>query len=158
MTRHRGRRARLLLTLAALLVATTTGCADAPSPKTSRNPAVDAVDKIEQLPTVAQTVELPRMLSRGVLPGAPTDYDTGWLFHDARLDCPPQERSVSCGAVLEVWGTEADAKARSEYLQALANPTPQDLEWHFLEGQLLLRVAGEVKKKEAEEYAAALRG
>jgi hypothetical protein len=142
-----------------MIAAAATGCEAASSEKEPRAPTA-AAEEIGDLPNVTRTVELPRMLDQGHLPGAPTDYDAGWLFHDDRLGCTAQERSVSCGAVLEVWGNDDHAKARSEYLKALINSMPQQfgIERHYREGRLLLRVTGKVADGVAAEYAATLRG
>ena len=66
------------------------------------------------------------------------------------------ELDISCGAKIEVFDDEDAAKQRYEYITTIVKETGGLLtEYDYLDGTVLLRVSGELKPSQAEEYKSA---
>lgn len=89
--------------------------------------------------------------------GRPNGYTDAAVIYDKSASC--SSLGADCGATIEVWPTEAEAKARSEFIQkALKDAPALGTEYHTLSGTTLLRVTGKLKPSLAKEYAAAFAG
>lgn len=85
--------------------------------------------------------------------GRPGQYVSAASIAD---DGAEGDRGVDGGAVIEVFASENDAQARSEYILAILEDSPMfGLEWHHLDGVALLRVSGALKPSVNEVYAEA---
>lgn len=85
--------------------------------------------------------------------GRPGGYTSAATITDPRVKCT--ETSTSCGATIEVYPTEAEATARSEYIQGiLGNGGMLGTEYHYFAKTALLRVTGELTPDQAKAYAA----
>lgn len=86
--------------------------------------------------------------------GRPGGYVSAAVIDDAALD---GDTGVSRGAVIETFATDAEALARSEYIQsALKDAGPAlGTEWHHVAGPALLRVSGDLKPSVNDAYAEA---
>ena len=85
--------------------------------------------------------------------GRPGQYVSAASIAD---DGAEGDRGVDGGAVIEVFASESDAQARSEYILAILEDSPMfGLEWHHLDGVALLRVSGALKPSVNEVYAEA---
>lgn len=66
---------------------------------------------------------------------------------------------VSRGLAVEVYPDAAGAEARSKYIQGLLKNAPiLGVEYHYLSGSVLVRVAGDVKPSQAKEIGAVVAG
>src|SRR5690606_14641680 len=86
--------------------------------------------------------------------GRPGGYVSAAAIDDDALD---GDSGVSRGAVIETFGSKAEAQDRSDYIQnALKEGGPAfGTEWHHLAGTALLRVSGDLKPSINDLYAAA---
>lgn len=90
--------------------------------------------------------------------GRPGGYVSAATLYDSGAECT--ELGAECGATVEVWADATQAKQRSEFiLEALkaANGVLGE-EYHYMDGPVLLRVAGAVKPSVAKQYEAAFTG
>jgi hypothetical protein len=136
-----------------LLAFTVAGCEE----QKASEPSMDeVVTSIEGVGEVTEVVRLTEDDDPNDLIGRPNGYDHAAVFYDSRLprcDAP----GIDCGAFLEVWDDAEEAKSRSQYILALQEGAPMlGSEFHYLDGHFLLRVNGELKPSEAEEYEQAL--
>jgi hypothetical protein len=88
--------------------------------------------------------------------GRPSSYTSAATVIDSRISCDdPKEPGTDCGARVEVFGTAAQAKKRSDYIQGILDGGGAlGTEYHTLSGAVLLRVTGELTPKQAAVYAA----
>jgi hypothetical protein len=85
--------------------------------------------------------------------GRPGGYTSAATIVDKALTCT--EVATDCGATVEVYPTDAEAKARSEYIQSmLGNGGVFGTEYHYFAGTALLRVTGQLTPDVAKQYAA----
>ena len=153
---------------AALLMAgCSTPAANAPaSPQTSAAPApvqtstppvvrdAEAWADVVKQPSTTKVVVITEDNDPNDLIGRPNGYTSAAIIYDSGAECV--ELGASCGGTVEVWGSAADAKARSEYIQGVLKDAPMfGTEYHTLNGDALLRIAGQVKPSVAEAYATA---
>ncbi|MFT3877166.1 MAG: hypothetical protein QM708_12195 [Propioniciclava sp.] len=84
--------------------------------------------------------------------GRPNGYKTAAVIYDSGASC--DQLGTSCGGTVEVFATEAEAKARSEYTQGVLKDAPMfGTEYHTLNGAALLRITGNIKPSVATGYA-----
>ena len=88
--------------------------------------------------------------------GRPGQYVGKLNFHDKRL---PKSSSYDTGSggSIEVFRTRAEATRRLKYLAAVTQSIPLFAEYQYLEGLVLLRVAGDLTPSQAKRYGVALR-
>jgi hypothetical protein len=87
--------------------------------------------------------------------GRPGGYESAATVVDRRSGC--SKSATSCGATVEVFAGEAEARKRSEYIQGLLRDAPAlGTEYHYRSGAVLLRVSGLLTPKVAKTYEAAL--
>lgn len=90
--------------------------------------------------------------------GRPNGYTSAAVLVDSRIElpCDKKEPSARCGAKVEVWKSAEDAERRSEYIQTVTKEAGMlGSEYNYLDGAVLLRVAGEIKPTAAKKYEAA---
>jgi hypothetical protein len=92
--------------------------------------------------------------------GRPGQYVSKVAFADSRLGVPidPAEPGNEGGGSIEVFADDAEAQARSDYIQeTLQSLGPiAGTEYHYLAGPILVRVTGELPPSVAAEYGAAV--
>lgn len=161
-------RARSLAVLSLLLL---TGCSATapqaevatPTPTASPTPATPAeatATLAERLaaaiPEITQVVVLDETNDPNDLLGRPTGYIAGAVLYDSRASCT--ELGVACGATIEVWPEDTDAVRRMDYIQGVLEDAPVlGSEYDYIDGNILLRVTGELPPSVASEYEAALK-
>lgn len=121
--------------------------------------AVEASERIEAaVDSVTETTEITEDNDPNDLIGRPNGYEAAVVIYDDRTEC--DEIGAECGATIEEFGSESDAEERSDYIQGIldAGGAMFGTEYHYLDGGLLLRVSGELKPSEAEEYETAFAG
>lgn len=139
---------------AALLVFTACG-GDDEEPAAA---AKDAAQRIEDgVSSVTKTVEITEDNDPNNDIGRPGSYQKATVFYDSRTECDDAATvDVSCGAKIEVFENERAADNRQEYLEALVGSASGLItEYDYRDGNVLLRVSGNLKPSEAEEYEAA---
>jgi hypothetical protein len=140
----------------------------APRPTTATSAATPTVaahsdDPIEeakrlktQIPQIVDVVTLTEDNDENDLIGRPGQYDAASFMADKRLACHAMGDfdglSIDCGAKIERWPSEADAKARIKDIQDKLETYGLGAEWDYVRGRVLLRVAGELKPSEAAAY------
>lgn len=92
--------------------------------------------------------------------GRPQQYTSKVTFTDSRIaaaDVEGLDKDDSLrGGAVEVFGSEGDAKARSEYIQSVTKKLPSLAEYHYQDGPVLVRVSHYLTPKQAADYKAAL--
>ena len=147
--------------IAALLLALTAcggGSSDSDSSGTADGPhdraaaiesAVSAVTKVEDLTEDTDSNDLL---------GRPNGYDAATVIYDSRASCADGP-GVDCGAVIERWPSEDDAKKRADHIQSILKDSPiLGSEYDYVDGALILRVSGTLDPSEVQEYEAAFSG
>lgn len=78
-------------------------------------------------------------------------------FNPGSAPATPGETGIDSGAVVEVFANEADATARSEYIQGILQKAGPAFgtEWHHQKGNVLLRVSGVLSPSVNDQYKAA---
>jgi serine/threonine-protein kinase len=92
--------------------------------------------------------------SNGLL-GRPNGYTAAVVLIDKRSKglCDHAEPGVDCGATIEQWPDRAAAERRADYLQKIHAAAPVlGTEWTTVNGDLLLRVTGELTPTAAKAY------
>ncbi|MBD3783682.1 MAG: hypothetical protein IE926_12150 [Micrococcales bacterium] len=88
--------------------------------------------------------------------GRPGQYDAATFMADKRLGCSKSDQydqlGVDCGAKIERWATPAAATARAADIQKKLKDYGLGAEYDYVRGNLLLRVAGDLKPSQAKEY------
>jgi len=90
--------------------------------------------------------------------GRPNGYISKTAFADSRVKQPDTEfvdaDALSRGGSVEVYPDEAGAKARKEYIAAIGKNLPLAVEYDYVQGGVLIRVAQEMTPEQAAEYEA----
>jgi len=90
--------------------------------------------------------------------GRPNGYTSKTAFADSRVEQPDTEfvdaDSLSRGGSVEVYPDEAGAKARKDYIVNLGKSLPLAVEYDYVQGGVLIRVAQEMTPERAAEYEA----
>lgn len=85
--------------------------------------------------------------------GRPGGYTSAATMTDKRVSCTT-DPDTSCGATVEVYPTEGEALARSQYIQSiLSGGGLLGTEYHTIQGGALLRVTGQLTPEQAKVYA-----
>ena len=88
--------------------------------------------------------------------GRPNGYVAAVVLKDPRAECA-DGIGIECGATVEEWPDADAAEARADYISTLQADSPfLGSEYHYLVGPVLVRVTGELKPSEAEEYESAV--
>ena len=164
MSRCLPRRKRAILP-ALVALAFLTGCASsgtdtaAPTPAPITTAAARDAETIangiaDAIPEAVQVIVYTETSDPNSLLGRPNGYTSAAAINDTRLE--DVEPGVDLGAVVEVWPTEAEARARSDYIQqALKDAPALGTEYHHLDGPTLLRVSGHLPPTASRAYGAA---
>jgi hypothetical protein len=90
--------------------------------------------------------------------GRPGGYTSATFAYDNRVpDCKAKPESM-CGAQVEQFANEADAKRRLDYIAGIYKAAPiLGTEYLTVEGSTLLRVTGELKPTVNRAYVAAFK-
>lgn len=144
-----------------LPLALTTGCGG--DGGDDREVAEDATarsvaEQIEsEVDSVTEVVGITEDNDPNDLIGRPNGYEAAAVIYDDRVEC--DELGVECGATVEQWEDTDAAQDRSEYIQRILEDAPiLGSEYHYLDGPFLVRVWGDLKPSEADEYEAAFTG
>ena len=147
----------VLLVLAACGDGTKSGTADGTGTQ-----AMDATAVAKELKRAIKKVTEVRTITEDNDPndliGRPNGYTSAAVLVDSRIElpCDKKEPSADCGAKVEVWKPAEDAKRRSDYIQTVTKEAGMlGSEYNYLDGAVLLRVAGEIKPSVAKKYEAA---
>lgn len=123
-----------------------------------RAPIDVADDLASQIDPIRETTEITEDNDPNDLIGRPGGYIAAAVIEDDRLPCD-NGLGADCGATIEQFETPEAAQERSDYIQGLMGADgPLGTEYNYVDGDLLLRVTGELKPSEAEEYEAAFTG
>lgn len=86
--------------------------------------------------------------------GRPNGYEQAVVIYDRRVSC--DEMGVACGATVEVFASAKGAQDRSAFIQSILEDAPTlGSEYHYLDGEVLLRVSGDLNPTDAQDYDAA---
>lgn len=112
----------------------------------------DIVKDVSAMPNVTKTVTLTEDNDPNDLIGRPNGYEAATVFYDERVKCQ-DGLGVTCGATLEVWPDDQAAQARADYIAGIQKEASfLGTEYHYVDGNELLRVSGDLKPSEAEAY------
>lgn len=145
--------------IAALLLALTAcGGGSGDSSGGSDASAHDAAAAIQgKVGTVQKVEDLTEDTDSNELLGRPNGYKAATVIYDSRAQCDGP--GVDCGAVIEQWPSESAAKKRADYIQSILKDSPiLGSEYDYTDGAILLRISGNLKPSEAQEYEAAFTG
>lgn len=108
-----------------------------------------------RIPSITKVTTVTAALDSNKLLGRPGQYTSAAWITDNRGQAGAT--GIDGGAVVEIFATAADAKARSDYIQAtLKSLGPSaGTEWHHLSGPTLLRVSGKLPPAANDEYTKA---
>lgn len=121
-----------------------------PTPTSPTKSSEEWAEAIKQ-DTTTKVVAITEDNDPNNLLGRPNGYTDAAVLYDKRVECA--ELGASCGAMIEIWASAADAQQRSEYIQTIQKAAPAlGSEYHTLNGNALLRVTGELKPSEAKAY------
>ena len=164
-----------LAVVAALTVAGCSSAAEAPGPAATSGPAapsgsptpaappkaaLTAVQALAQItntiPTAKQSIVITDENDKNHLLGRPGQYTSRVTFTDSRIKPADVEGldqdDVERGGMIEVFANPADAKTRSDYIQAIVKKMPAWLEYDYPHGIYLVRVSKFLTPAQAAEY------
>ncbi|MDP8929539.1 MAG: hypothetical protein M3O70_13450 [Actinomycetota bacterium] len=164
----------LAVTILGALVAACGGTESTTSPQKAEQPAVPAKKAPK---TAGEFVEALRASGLPIgrvqvytaesdpnsLLGRPGGYVHKANFHDTRIELDPEFRSepnevrASDGGSVEIFGDEAGARRRTEFLQTLSQNLPMAGEYTYQSGTVVLRVSKELTPDQAAQYEQALK-
>jgi len=128
----------------------------------SDDPTEEARRLKTQIPQIIDVITMTEDNDENDLIGRPGQYDAASFMADKRLGCQAtgdyDGLSIDCGAKIERWPSEADAKTRMKDIQDKLKAYGLGAEWDYVRGRVLLRVAGELKPSEAAAYETAFVG
>lgn len=124
-----------------------------PTP-TGPTDAVAAAKAMQSSAThVTKVVEITEDNDPNTLIGRSNGYVSAAVLYDSRTACS-DGLGADCGAMIEQWGSHADAVQRSDYIQKILKASPVlGSEYDTVQGPFLLRVAGDLKPSQATTYA-----
>lgn len=86
--------------------------------------------------------------------GRPGQYTGKANFHDERLEFD-EDFDTSSGGAVEVFADREDAQVRKDYVDAISQAGPMFVQYSYLQGTVLLRVAGDITPTDAAAYESA---
>ena len=129
---------------------TTARSAAAPDATALANKVKAGVTSVSKVVTVTEDNDPNKKIGR------PGGYVSAAVLYDSGVTCTATGFGSACGAIIEVWPTEQDAKDRSAYIAKVLKASPAlGTEYDFLQGPALLRVTGAVKPSTSKQYEAA---
>ncbi len=151
----------VVVTLAALLIVACGGAGGAPSSVDRESSKRTAGQVIKQLQDGGVPIDASQDLTAASDPnellGRPGQYTGKAVFHDARL--PAEENSLhpelidaESGGSVEVFASEADAKKRADYVQAITESSGPLAEYSYLRGAAFIRVTGKLTPDQVKVY------
>ena len=137
-------------------VASTSTSTPTPTPTKAVVTADDVAFFLEdEIAKVEKVVQITEDNDPNDLIGRPNGYTEAAIVFDERLNCGDQ-LGASCGATVEIWPDEAGATARNDYIQGVLKDSPiLGSEYGYVEGNVLLRVSGDLKPSVAAGYKSA---
>ncbi|MFF4340114.1 hypothetical protein ACFY00_09260 [Kitasatospora sp. NPDC001540] len=140
--------------------------ADTAAPQPAPAAPRDAKLAVAALTTAAPTIKAVKTYTVDDDPnhllGRPHQYISKTAFTDARIQAADvtgeDEDSVARGGSVEVFATEADAKARVDYIAGVIKNMPVFTEYDYVHGTEVLRVSKFLTPAQAEGLEAALKG
>ncbi|WBP89549.1 hypothetical protein [Kitasatospora cathayae] len=147
-----------------LTAAAQTGGAASPAQPSAAAPAADASAALAKLTAAVKTVKAGVTVTAESDPnhllGRPGQYTSKITFSDSRIKAADvegeKEDSVNRGGAIEVFASEADAKARSEYIQGIVKGMPALMEYDYVRGPVLVRVSRLLTPDQAKALQAAV--
>jgi hypothetical protein len=146
-----------------VLTAALAGCADGDGDgdgdgdQGSSSTAASVADTIQGVIPDLEATTITEDNDPNDLLGRPNGYVAAVVLEDPRLEGCGAGLGVDCGATIEEWPVADAAQQRAEYIATLQEEAPiLGSEYHYLDGAVLVRVSGELKPSEAEEYEAAV--
>lgn len=143
-------------------LSTVEGTAAAP-PATINRPALDAKTVLAKLTAAKLGLTNQNVQDEDTDPNKLLGRPNGYTSR-ASADLPGGDKDgdkydVSRGLAVEVYADAAGAETRSKYIQGLLKNTPiLGVEYHYLSGSVLVRVAGDVKPSQAKQIGAVVAG
>ncbi|MFF0409045.1 hypothetical protein ACFYUY_01245 [Kitasatospora sp. NPDC004745] len=122
----------------------------AAAPANAPDAATVAAKIKKAIPSIKTTKNITADDDPNKLLGRPHQYTSATVLVDSRIDS--STGSVDRGAVIEVFATADDAKARFAYIDAIGKAQPLFAEQDFLHGAVLVRVAKALTPAQAAEY------
>lgn len=93
--------------------------------------------------------------------GRPGGYTSKTAFRDSRIPADKTPGSapddVLVGGSVEVFGSDADAKGRMDYITQIGKRMPAAVEYDYVVGPVLVRVSRVLTPEQAQQYEAALK-
>jgi hypothetical protein len=122
-----------------------------PAPPAAAQDAAAIAAKIQKaVPTAKSIKALTADNDPNHLLGKPHQYTSAAALIDSRIDSGAG--NVDHGAVVEVFATAEDAKARAAYIDSIGKAQPAFAERDFLHDAVLVRVAKALTTAQAAEY------
>lgn len=121
--------------------------------QTQQATAQNAAESLKRsIPQIVRLIPVTEDNDGNNLIGRPNGYSAATAVVDSRLPAC-ENPGADCGAMIEQWPDEAAAQRRAEYIQTIAKAAPVLAnEYDTVKGNLLLRVAGDLKPSAAEAY------
>lgn len=121
-----------------------------------------AVSLKSQIREVGKIVKITENNDANDLIGRPGQYDAATFMQDTRLPCTAKDQfdelSIECGAKLERWRSNGDAKDRVADIQKKLKDYGLGAEYDYIRDGLVLRLSGALKPSQAKAYKAAFAG
>jgi hypothetical protein len=87
--------------------------------------------------------------------GRPGQYTGKASFHDSRLAAPSTSLTIDSGGSIETFASTADAQRRYDYIVGLGQASSLLVEYDYLKGTALLRIAHALTPDQANAYSTA---
>jgi hypothetical protein len=144
--------------LGAITVLALGACGGGGGSASSGDSAQVVADRLEEsVGSVTKTVTITENNDPNNDIGRPGQYQVAVSIYDERVTCT-EALDISCGAKVEVFDDEDAAENRYDYITTIVEEAGGLLtEYDYLDGTVLLRVSGELKPSEAEEYESAFK-
>jgi hypothetical protein len=151
----------VVVTLAALLTVACGGAGGVTSsvdPESSKRSAGQVIKQLQDAGVpIDESQELTAANDPNELLGRPGQYTGKAFFHDARLPAEknslhPELIDADSGGSVEVFASEADAKKRADYVQAITESSGLFAEYSYLRGAAFIRVTGKLTPDQVKIY------
>lgn len=139
-----------------------TSTASRPLSATSEDPQEAAVSLKSQIAQIGRIVKITEDNDANNLIGRPGQYDAATFMQDTRLPCTAKDQydelSIGCGAKVERWASNKDARARVTDIQQKLKAYGLGAEYDYVRDGLVLRVSGDIKPSQAKKYETGFAG